>query len=203
MSSSIEGSILSAPRAPVLQELLTLLSRTSFHASSTPAYPLACGKMSRFYIDCKKGLSHPRVRELAGQALFDRVHGIQVDAVGGLLIGAYPVAIALSDAAWRKHVTLRVFVIRKEPKSHGLRKYVEGDVEPGARVVIVDDVITSGISTVQAIEKSRDAGFVVVKALAIVDREEADGRKAIERLGVPFESLFTLSDFVSIAPSEG
>ena len=202
MSGNMHDSGLSAPRAPVLQELLTLLSRTSFHASPTPTYPLACGMMSRFYIDCKKGLSHPRVRELAGQALFDRVQGVQVEAVGGLLIGAYPVAIALSDAAWRKRIDLSVFVIRKEPKGHGLRKYVEGDVQQGARVVIVDDVITSGTSTIQAIEKSRDAGLVVVKALALVDREEAGGREAIEQLGIPLESLFTLSDFISIAPSE-
>lgn len=201
MSSSIPSSGLSVPRAPMLQELLSLLSRTSFHASPTPAYPLACGLMSRYYIDCKKGLSHPRVRELAGQALFERIQGVQVEAVGGLLIGAYPVAIALSDAAWRKGVDVRVFVIRKEPKGHGLKQYVEGDVQPGARVVIVDDVITSGASTVQAIEKSRDAELLVVKALALVDREEAGGREAIEQLGVPFESLFTLRDFVSIASS--
>lgn len=203
MSSSIPTSGLSVPRAPVLLELLSLLGRTSFHASLTPTYPLACGLMSRYYIDCKKGLSHPRVRELAGQALFERIQGVQVEAVGGLLIGAYPVAIALSDAAWRKGVDLRVFVIRKEPKGHGLKKYVEGDVQPGARVVIVDDVITSGASTVQAIEKSRDAELLVVKVLALVDREEAGGREAIEQLGVPFESLFTLSDFVSIASSRG
>lgn len=197
MSGNKLASVLSAPRVPVLQELLTLFSRAAFHASPTPIYPLACGTMSPFYIDSKKGLSHPYVRELAGQALFDLIQDVQVEAVGGLLIGAYPVAIALSDAAWRKHVDLSVFVIRKDPKLHGLRKCIEGDVPQGAHVVIVDDVITSGASTVQAIEKSRDAGLVVVKVLALVDREEAGGREAIEKLGVPFESLFTLSDFIS------
>lgn len=197
MGRSTEGTIVSAPLTPNLQELLTLLGRTSFHTSPTPEYQLARGTMSRYYIDCKKGLSYPRVRELAGQALFDRVQDVQVDAVGGLLIGAYPVAIALSDAAWKKGVVLRVFVIRKEPKVHGLRKFVEGDMQPHARVVIVDDVITSGASTIQAIEKSREAGFEVAKVLALVDREEAGGREAIEQHGVPFESLFTLSNFIS------
>lgn len=201
MSSIIPSSDLSAPRAPVLSELLSLLSRTSFLANPTPIYPLACGLRSRYYIDCKKGLGYPRVRELVGQALFERIQDVQADAVGGLLIGAYPVAIALSDAAWRKGVNLKVFVIRKEPKDHGLKKYVEGDVQSGARVVIVDDVITSGASTVQAIEKSRDAGFLVVKVLALVDREEAGGREAIEQFAVPFEPLFTLSDFVSLVSS--
>lgn len=202
MNSSMQSSGPSAPHAPALRELLTLLSRTSFHASSTPTYPLACGTMSRFYIDCKKGLSHPRVRELAGQALFERIHGVQADAIGGLLIGAYPVAIAVSDAAWRKQIDLSVFVIRKEPKGHGLRQYIEGDVQHGDHVIIVDDVITSGASTVQAIKRSREAGLLVVRALALVDREEAGGREAIEQLGVTFQSLFTLSDFVSVASSE-
>ena len=127
--------------------------------------------------------------------MLDRLGGRPPDAVGGLLIGAFPIAIALSDAAYRrKSPLLRVFVVRKEPKEHGLKKLIEGTVSPDDHAVIVDDVITSGKSTIEAIRKSREFGLEVTHAIAIIDREEQGGREAVEAEGVRLDTLCTLRD---------
>jgi len=177
------------------ERLLQLLLETqSFKSSSEPIFPLASGAKSPFYIDCKVGLSFPEARRVVGDLILDLIDP-PVDAVGGLLIGAYPIAIAVSDAAYRRNgQILRAFVVRKEPKPHGLRKMIEGDVGDGDRVVIVDDVITSGKSTIEAIRKSREAGLVVSQAIAIIDREEQGGRQGIEAERVKFKALCTLRD---------
>jgi orotate phosphoribosyltransferase len=132
------------------------------------------------------------MRQVVGELMLDLVQP-PVDAVGGLLVGAFPIAIAVSDAAFRRgRPTIRVFVARKEPKSHGMKKLIEGDVREGDRVVIVDDVITSGKSTIEAIQKSRDAGLIVTQALAIIDREEQDGKAKIQAEGVRVDALCTM-----------
>jgi len=182
------------------QKLAQLLIKTkSFKWSPTPIFPLVSGAMSQFYIDCRAGLSFPEIRQLVGELMLGRIE-TPVDAVGGLLIGAYPIAIAVSDAAYRRSgQVIRVFVVRKEPKDHGMRKLIEGEVDAGERVVIVDDVITSGKSTIEAIQKSREAGLVVKQAIAIIDREEQDGRSRIEELGVKVDALCTLRDLQELS----
>ena len=178
--------------------LLQILLETSFRASPTPIYPLSSGIVSRYYVDCKMALSYPEARELIGELIFEQIQDLDVDAVGGLALGAYPIAVAASDAAHKKGVTLRAFVIRKEPKGHGLKKYIEGEVRKGDRVVIVDDVVTSGDSTIDAILKSRDVGLEIVKVIVLVDRQEANGRENIEQHKVDFEALFTLKEFETL-----
>jgi len=174
--------------------LLRILVETgSFRFSETP-FALASGAMSNYYVDCKVGLSHARMREIVGQLIMERIAGLDVGAVGGLLIGAYPIAIAVSDADSKTGKEIRAFAVRKDPKKHGTKKLLEGDVQAGDRVVIVDDVITSGGSTIEAIQKSREAGLQVVKAVAIIDRQEQNGRKNIEAEGIPFEALCTLDE---------
>lgn len=180
------------------EQLLQILFRTSFNANPTPIYRLASGIVSRYYIDCRVAVSYPEARALIGELLFERIQDLHADAVGGLVLGAYPVAIAVSDAAYKKGITLRAFVIRKESKTHGLRKYVEGEVKKGDRVVILDDVITTGNSTIEAIIKSREEELEIVKAIALVDRQEADGKENIEQHHVTFEALFTLQDFKAL-----
>ncbi|HYR53126.1 MAG TPA: orotate phosphoribosyltransferase [Candidatus Dormibacteraeota bacterium] len=177
------------------ERLVQILIKTrAFKWSPTPSFPLASGALSRFYIDCRVGLSYPEAREVVGDLLLERIVP-PVSAVGGLLIGAYPVAIAASDAAYRKNKeVIRVFAIRKEPKDHGMKKLIEGDVSKGDRVVIVDDVITSGGSTIEAIVRSREAGLIVEQAIAIIDREEQRGKARIEEHGVRCDALCTLSD---------
>ena len=181
--------------AATREELLQILIKTkAFKSSPTPIFRLASGEMSSFYIDCRVGLSHPEARRIVGDMILDLVQA-PIDAVGGLLIGAYPVAIAVSDAAYRRNgQDLRVFAVRKEPKPHGLKKLIEGDVDKGDRVLIVEDVITSGKSTVEAIQKSREEGLKVAQAIAIIDREEQEGSKKIQNEGVRFTALCTLRD---------
>jgi orotate phosphoribosyltransferase len=181
-----------------LERLVNILVETkSFKSSPVPIFPLASGTKSPYYIDCKIALSYPEARNLVGQLIYEKVRPLAIDAVGGLVIGAYPIAIAVSDVAYREdRRELRAFVIRKEAKEHGLKKVIEGDVRKGDRVVIVDDVITSGKSTIEAIVKSRNEGLEIVKAIALIDREEQEGKKNIELQGLKFEALLTLRDLL-------
>lgn len=182
------------------EELLRILIKTkAFKSSPTPIFRLVSGEMSSFYIDCRIGLSHPEARRIVGEMMLDLVKD-PIDAVGGLLIGAYPIAIAVSDAAYKKNrQSLRAFAVRKEPKAHGLGKLIEGDVAKGDRVLIVDDVVTSGKSTIEAIRKCREEGLVVSQAIAIIDREEQEGRKKIQDEGVRFAALCTLRELKELA----
>ncbi|HET9253124.1 MAG TPA: orotate phosphoribosyltransferase [Candidatus Eisenbacteria bacterium] len=175
-----------------------LIDTKAFQYSPTPIFTLASGAKSDVYVDCRVALSYPEARQAVGELMLERITrggAAREDAVGGLLIGAFPIAIAVSDAAYRKDGSLvRVFVVRKEPKQHGLKKLVEGAVEKGDRALIVDDVVTSGGSTIDAIRRSREFGLEVTRAIAIIDREEQDGRAKIEAEGVSFEALCTLRD---------
>jgi orotate phosphoribosyltransferase len=177
------------------ERLLDILVRTSYRETKTPTIPLSSGKKSRFYIDCKMAMSYAEARAAAGALICEKLRTSEIHAVGGLALGAYPIAIAVSDAIYQQTgKEIRAFVVRKEPKSHGLQKFLEGHVRAGERVLIVDDVITTGSSTLTAIRKSREAGLDVVQAIVIVDRCEENGRENIEREGVPFDAIFRLPD---------
>jgi len=182
-----------------IERLLEIVIDTSFHASAEAIYPLASGALSKYYIDCKIALSYAEAREIIGDLILEQVGSSHIDAVGGLALGAYPIALAVSDAFYRRNrQTVRAFVVRKEPKPHGLKKHIEGDVREGDDVLIVDDVITSGKSTVDAIVKSREERLNVVKAIALIDRQENNGAANIERCGVPFNALLTLQNLIDL-----
>lgn len=190
-----------------LERLLHIIAETSFYSKPEPAFPLASGILSRYYIDCKIALSYPEVRELIGQLIFQQVQSNNIEAVGGLALSAYPIAVAVSDTFYKQSgAIVRAFVVRKEVKSHGLRKHIEGAVRRGDRVLIVDDVITSGKSTIDAILKSREEGLEVVRAIALIDRQECNGANSIESCGVPFNALLTLKNLCDLqahgAPGE-
>jgi orotate phosphoribosyltransferase len=188
--------MIKSPAMPATQQQLlqALIKTKSFQFSATPTFKLASGAMSQFYVDCRIGISYPETRQIVGELMLSRVQQ-PIDAVGGLLVAAYPIAVALSDAAHAKNSQLiRAFFVRKEPKAHGMKKMVEGAVNEGDRVLVVDDVITSGKSTIEAIEKCRDAGLVVKQAMVIIDREEQEGRAKIEALGVKVDALCTLAE---------
>ncbi len=178
------------------KRLIEILVKVSFNYSAEPIFPLASGKMSKYYLDCKKTFSYPEARILIGELIFDRFKDNDFSAVGGLSFGAYPVAIAVSDAAYRNGRELKAFVIRKEAKGHGLKRHIEGDIKKGERVLIVEDVVTSGGSTIDAIRKAMEAELQVSHVVAIVDREESGGRGSIEAERVKFSSLITLTDLV-------
>ncbi|MGC2108050.1 MAG: orotate phosphoribosyltransferase [Candidatus Korobacteraceae bacterium] len=184
-------------RAMVLakRRLLEIFYETSFKSSEEPVFRLASGVLSKYYIDCKQALSDPEARALIGDLIFELTKAESFDSVGGLELGAYPIATSVSDKIFReRHNSVRAFVIRKEQKTHGVTDLVAGHVERGDKTLIVDDVVTTGSSTIKAIRGARQAGLSVSRVIVLVDREEGDGRKNIEAEGVKFDALFTLGE---------
>ena len=154
------------------QELIQLLCRKSFQFSEQPKFKLVSGRVSRFYLNCKPTTLSPRGMFLVGHLMFDALKDADVSAIGGLTFGADPIAVATAFASEIRQQPINAFSIRKTQKDHGIIKWVEGDLEPAARVAIIDDVATTGGSTVTAIERARTEGLEVVKAVILVDRQE-------------------------------
>ena len=180
------------------QQLLSILARTSFKLGQ---FKLSSGGTSDYYIDCRTTTLHAEGGRLTGEAILDLLNekGINAEAVGGLTLGADPIVSNVATAsAWRAQSNpgaplLHGFLVRKAEKAHGTGRRIEGFCREGARVAIVDDVCTTGASTINAIEAAREAGMNVVAVVCIVEREEANGRPAVEAAaaGAPFLRLFT------------
>ena len=166
----------------------------------TGEFTLASGAKSDLYIDCRVTALDPIGARLIGQqgwrAVRERIQaeGLEIDAIGGMTMGADPISLAvgMTSAMENPDEMIQVFNIRKEPKGHGRGKQIEGNFKSGDSVVVVDDVITTGGSTLQAIDVIEAAGGVVKFALVLVDREEG-GRAAIEARGIPVVSLYSRS----------
>jgi len=183
------------------QQLLSLLARLSFRLGQ---FKLSSGGTSDYYIDCRTTTLHAEGGRLTGHAILDLLekYGVEADAVGGLTLGADPIVSNVATAsAWRAQrqpgtPMIHGFLVRKAEKMHGTGRRIEGFCREGARVVIVDDVCTTGASTIAAIEAAREAGMAVAAVVCIVEREEAKGRPAVEAAagGAPFLSLFTAND---------
>lgn len=164
----------------------------------TGEFTLASGKTSDLYIDCRVTTLDPAGAILVGEVGWRTVReamearGLAVDAIGGMTMGADPISlvIGMESARLRPEASLQVFTVRKEPKGHGRGKQIEGNFKEGDRVIVVDDVITTGGSTLKAIDAIEAAGGQVVFALVLVDREEG-GREAIEGRGIPVVSIFS------------
>ncbi len=154
------------------QELIDMLCRKSFQYNQQPVFKLVSGRMSHFYVNCKPTTLSPRGMFLVGHLLYERLQGVGVTAVGGLTFGADPVAFAAAFASELSKNPIKAFSIRKTQKDHGIVKWVEGDVQKGERVAIVDDVATTGGSTITAVERARAEGLEVVTAVVLVDRQE-------------------------------
>ncbi len=173
------------------QELLKLLARRSFRLGE---FQLSSGGASDYYIDCRTTTLDARGAQLVGQVFLDemRAQGWHAHAIGGLTIGADPIVVSVAVISG----TLHGFLVRKTEKKHGTGQRIEGFREKGARVVIVDDVCTTGSSTVQAIEAAQEFGFKVVGAMCLVERQEARGRPTVEKAAAPatFVSIFTAND---------
>jgi orotate phosphoribosyltransferase len=181
--------------------LLDLLARTSFRLGN---FTLSSGAKSDYYIDCRTTTLHAEGGRLTGLAILDllREHDLALAAAGGLTLGADPVVSAVAIASAQRAMEqpgsplIHGFLVRKAEKAHGTGRRIEGFCEPGAPVLIVDDVCTTGASTIAAIEAAREAGMRVVAAVCLVEREEAKGRAALEAAcqGAPFLALYTASD---------
>ncbi|MBN2466727.1 MAG: orotate phosphoribosyltransferase [Deltaproteobacteria bacterium] len=178
------------------EELLGLIYEKGFQYNEAGEFILASGKKSKFYVDCRKVTSLAKAKYLMSRIIYEKIAELQVDAIGGPEVGAIPIADAVSYASYLEGDEVKSFWIRKQAKGHGLKKWIEGDVTNGDRVVIVDDVITTGKSTIEALRRAREAGLVVVKVIALVDREEENGKQNLEAEGVSVEALFTVSDLM-------
>jgi orotate phosphoribosyltransferase len=157
---------------PMKQELIELLCEKSFRYTEAPSFRLVSGRLSRFYVNCKPTTLSPRGMFLAGHLVFEAIRDAGVAGVGGLTFGADPIAVAAAFASEINGQPICAFSIRKTRKDHGIVKWIEGDLQPGQRVAVIDDVATTGGSTIKAIERAREEGLDVVRAVILVDRQE-------------------------------
>jgi orotate phosphoribosyltransferase len=176
-------------------QLLELLATNSFRLGE---FTLSSGAKSDYYIDCRTTTLHARGAELTGRVFLELIQqqGWQPQAVGGLTMGADPIVVATSVISSQMGAPIHGFLVRKAEKAHGMGRRLEGFQEKGARVVIVDDVCTTGGSTIQAIEAAREFGFNITGVACLVERLEAGGRPAVEKAAAPapFVSVFTSND---------
>jgi len=177
------------------QELIELLCRKSFKYSEQPAFKLVSGRMSRFYVNCKPTTLNPRGMFLVGHLVFDAIKNSSVSAVGGLTFGADPIAMAASFVSELKGSPIKAFSIRKTQKDHGIVKWVEGDLKSGDRVVVIDDVATTGGSTIKAVERAASEGLEVVKAVILVDRQEG-GLENIRKIVPDVSAVITRDELM-------
>jgi orotate phosphoribosyltransferase len=177
----------------------TLLSELRRHALVIGEVTLSSGRKASYYVDAKRALLRPRAFLAAGELVASRALELGATAVGGLTMGADPIACAALAAS--DGDGLRAFFVRKERKEHGLQRWVEGPVlEPGTPCLVVEDVVTSGGSTVAAIERIREEGLEVRGVLAVVDRL-AGGGEAIEAAGgSPYGALVTIDELYPERP---
>jgi orotate phosphoribosyltransferase len=180
-------------------QLKELLRRKSIVRGN---FTLASGKSSTYYIDCKLTTLDPQGAVLVGHSVLDRLEAenIQADAIGGPPIGAHPIVTAVAAISHLRGTPLPAFLIRKEAKSHGLEKQIEGPVKPGARVVIIDDVCTSGGSTMQTLDAVAAAGFEIVAVMSLVDREQGGSEKLRQRYR--YFPIFTAKEILEGVISE-
>jgi len=177
------------------EELLRMLAEKSFRLGN---FKLSSGGTSDYYIDCRLTTLDAQGALLTGETVLHEIHsrGWHADAIGGLTMGADPIVVATSVISAQQRKPINGFLVRKAEKTHGTGQRIEGFREKPARVVIVDDVCTTGASTIQAIEAAREYGFEIVGVMCLVEREEAGGRPNVEKAAspAPFVALFTAND---------
>ena len=177
------------------EQLLAMLAEKSFRLGQ---FTLSSGGTSDYYVDCRLTTLDANGALLTGQAVFDEIgkRGWRADAIGGLTMGADPIVVATSVISAQQGRPIHGFLVRKAEKAHGTAQRIEGFRAKPARVVVVDDVCTTGASTIQAIEAAREYGFEIVGVLCLVEREEAGGRANVEKAAspAPFIALFTAND---------
>jgi orotate phosphoribosyltransferase len=165
-------------------------------------FTLASGKKSTFYLDCKQVTLNGEAAWLIGEGILDticeKVGGGTMSGypiIAGMSIGADPMIAATITVSAKRDIFLRGCMVRKQPKGHGTNQYLEGPIREGDRAVVIEDVVTTGGSSLEAIQRLEDAGITVLGVIAIIDRQEG-GAEAFTEKGYPFSSLFTIKDFI-------
>ena len=179
--------------------LIRMIKERSFRSSPTPSFRLSSGAMSCFYFNMKPVTHSPSGLKIIGELYLDKLDELDLrpDAIGGLTMGADPIAAAVARASFDRPPEIEGFVIRKEPKQHGTAQQLEGNVKPGDRVVIVDDVVTTGTSTIKAIRAAEAQKVQIIGVLVLLDRCEQNGMQNITDCGYPVYSILTIRDFVN------
>lgn len=168
-------------------ELLEILLRESYVEKEVT---LSSGKKSDYYLDCRKAIFLPRAAFLAGELMLELAVAAGVKQIGGMAVAAIPVTDAIIAAAYRRGAAMRGFFVRKETKAHGLQQRIEGAFVAGLKTAVLDDTVTTGGSTLEALAVLREAGANVTAALALVDRGEGGG-EAFRREGLSLQSVLT------------
>jgi len=173
------------------QKLRAIISRESLLRDRK--FRLTSGRPSNFFFDLKRTMLDPEGASLLADLLFDRIRGEQVDCVGGMETGAIPIVATLCMRSWPEK-PIKGFFIRKEAKGHGTDQLVDGLLESGSRVILVEDVTTTGGSAMRAVDQVRGAQCTVIKVISVVDRLEG-AEDNFRRSGIRFEALFDRRDF--------
>jgi len=191
---SLDRKLDKKEKLSIRNQLLKLL-KESFIYNDNPVFTLSSGRKSRFYIDSKRVTLDPAGGFLVGQLILDSIHDLEVDAIGGMTLGADPLAISASVLSYGEGSPLPAFIVRKDPKGFGESPYIEGNLKKASNVVIVDDVLTGGNSVEKTINILKEIECKVLRIIALVDRKEG-GKEKLEDLGYEVISLFTVEDLL-------
>lgn len=159
-------------RQQMKERLIKLIYDKAFRYSEVPCFKLVSGKLSNYYFNCKAVTLSPEGLYLIGNIIYDMIADSDIKGIGGLTLGADPIAMAVAYTSYLKGKPVEALVVRKKPKEHGTMQWIEGNIQAGDSVVVIDDVITTGSSTIQAITRFKDAGIFVKKVIVLVDRQE-------------------------------
>ncbi|MEQ8254107.1 MAG: orotate phosphoribosyltransferase [Smithellaceae bacterium] len=179
------------------ERLGEIILERSFKYSDNPPFTLASGRQSNYYFNCKPTTLDPEGMNLIGAIIFDMVKDSSITAAGGLTLGADPIANSLAVISYQKGKPIKSFIVRKDVKDHGTKSAIEGSVKAGETVLIIDDVITTGGSTITAIEQARQAGLIVDRVITLIDREEG-GRENIQKHVENIQSVLTRTEIMAI-----
>jgi len=177
------------------RELIEILVREAYFERQVT---LSSGKISDFYLDCRAVMFLPRAMFLTGELMLELVRATGVAQIGGMAVAAVPVISAIIAAAYRHEVGLRGCFVRKETKTHGMQKRIEGAFRPALQTAVLDDAITTGGSTLEALAALREAGANVTHCFALVDRNEG-GREALARAGIQYQFVLDASEIRAAA----
>ena len=178
--------------------LIELIKKYSFKKTETPEITLTSGKKSCFYFNLKKVTYMPEGQVLIGALMYDKIQklGLKPKGIGGLTLGADPISLATAYTSHLKQNNIHGFAIRKETKAHGMQLQIEENIEKKDKVIIVDDVVTTGKSTIQAIKIARKYDLDIITVIVLLDRCEENGKENVEKLGISMHSILTINDFI-------